>query len=471
MSFISQTFLFFLPLVFGLTYSLPSRWRVHFLLAASYLFYMAWKPQYVLVIIALTVFDYFAAIVIENQKNPRVRQIVWLMSLAANLGSLIFFKYLLFLTHELNWFLAWEGATTQFTLPDIVLPIGISFHTFQAMSYTTDVYLKIEKAERRFFQFALFIAWFPQMVAGPIERAATLLKQLHIIHAPTLAQIRSGLVILLWGLFKKIVIADNLAPLVDMAFSNPASQTPLTMILGVYAFSFQIYCDFSGYTDIAVGSSLLFGVQLTQNFERPYLARSLPEFWKRWHISLSQWFFEYVYYPFVRRWPTGWGPDVGIILVFVLSGIWHGANWTFLIWGLLNGVIYSLYRIFNRHLSQLRGPAATAILVLLNFHLVTFCWIFFRAESVNSAGLVLNKIASALTSLDFALRVPQDVMISAKLAVVGLLILLVNAVARDYLHRAAAASWRKLSLAYAVLTVLILAMGQFDNQSFLYFQF
>lgn len=472
MVFSSLSYVFFLPLVFGITFSLSPRLRVPFLLAASYAFYMAWKPPYVLVILALTVFDYFAAIAIENRGSRPGRRAVWLASLAANLGALFVFKYAGFFAAEWNRLAHFLEAGGPVPVPELLLPIGISFHTFQAISYTTDVYLGNERAERNPVRFALFIAWFPQMVAGPIERAHTLLPQLSRIRLPVAAEARQAIHWLLWGAFKKLVVAGNLSALVDKVFSDPGAQPPWVVAVAVYAFAFQIYCDFSGYTDMAKGSSLLFGVRLTENFNNPYLARSLPEFWSRWHMSLSSWFFEYVYYPLARRFPTGAGPWLAIVAVFALSGVWHGASWTFLAWGLLNGLIYAAYVAVKRAGLLPEGGLAAPALVFVNFHLVCFCWIFFRAGSFAAATEVISQIGRFLASPGFGGRLPHlGTAARVSSAVAGLALMAVNLWRSDALGRWSRSGWPGAAASFLLIGILTLVLAAFDSEAFIYFQF
>lgn len=404
MLFTSLTYFLFLPLTFGLTYALPQTWRPAFLLCASYVFYMSWKPAYALIIVVLSLIDYVCALRIERASSPKASRFFWLCSIAANLGTLAVFKYAGFFARELNSLLAWLQAGGQVPVYDLLLPLGISFHTFQAMSYTTDVYRKTIPAEKNLVHFGLYIVWFPQMVAGPIERAASLIPQLKLISPPTQDHIKAGLSLFAWGLFKKTAIADNLAVFVNAVYAAPADHPPWASLLATYAFAFQIYCDFSAYTDLAKGSSYFFGIRLSHNFLAPYLSRSLPEFWKRWHISLSSWFFEYVFFPIVRRRPVGAGPWIALAAVFLLSGFWHGANWTFLVWGSLHLVFYAIYLVLFRRFPRMAstGRLKNFTLLAVNFHLVCLGWIFFRSPSVDVALTILERIAFTPFSGDFS---------------------------------------------------------------------
>lgn len=472
MLFSSLSYVFFLPLVFGITYSLAPKLRPHFLLLASYAFYMAWKPQYALVLIALTLFDFFAAHAIERRGSRPGRRAIWLASVCANLGTLFVFKYAGFFAEEWNRLAQFLEAGGPVPVPEILLPIGISFHTFQAISYTTDVYFGNERAERSLLRFSLFIAWFPQMVAGPIERAHTLLPQLREIHLPSAEEARQGLHWLLWGAFKKLVVAGNVSSFVDQVYAAPGTQAPWVVVLATYAFAFQIYCDFSGYTDMAKGSSLLFGVRLTENFNNPYLSRTLPEFWSRWHMSLSSWFFEYVYYPLARAWPSGAGPWLAIIVVFALSGIWHGASWTFLVWGLLNGLIYSAWVFLRRAGVEPGGAVASGLLVLLNFHLVCLCWIFFRAGNMAVAMDALTQVGRFVVTPGFEGSLPPG-SAAGRLASAstGLALMGANLLGGDALGRASRSGWAGAALTGALVGSLTLALASFQSEAFIYFRF
>lgn len=443
-----------------------------FLLAASYSFYMAWKPEYLLVIIALTVFDYFAGMAIEGASGARQRKAIWLGSLAANLSALFVFKYLGFFTREWNHIASWLSVGGELPVVDLLLPIGISFHTFQAISYTTDVFQRTQKAEHNLLQFALFISWFPQMVAGPIERAHSLQPQLREFNLPSAQEIRIALSWIFRGTFKKVVIASNLASCSALGFASPGAQEPWLSVLAIYAFSFQIYCDFSGYTDIARGCSLLFGVRLSVNFDHPYLSMSFPEFWRRWHISLSTWFFEYVYQPLVRRYPEGAGPWLALFAVFALSGIWHGANLTFLVWGLLNGVICALYMLLFRVMRLPESTPARIALVLVNFHLVCLCWVFFRSPTLASAVAMLSDVGTFLTKPNFGGDLPVNFIVQrTAFGAFGLALLGIAFPFREAVGKWVSRSWLSASFVFLLITFLILELGLFDSDTFIYFNF
>ena len=345
MLFISPAFLVFLPVVFGLYWFIVQR-RLNaqnlLLLAASYTFYGWWDWRFLGLIALSTAVDFFIGIRMERAEN-RTQRKRWLWaSLAVNLGILGYFKYANFFVD--NWIAAWQsvGVTMHAATTSIILPVGISFYTFQTLSYTIDIHRGKLKATKDPVAFAAFVAFFPQLVAGPIERATNLLPQISAPRSFTFEQGRDGLRLILWGLFKKVVVAGTCAPYVDMCWAEPSAAAGSTLLLGIFLFAFQLYADFSGYSDIAIGTAKLFGFELMTNFKFPLLARNFAEFWRNWHVSLNTWLIDYVFFPIVMAWrKTGKTSIVLAILVtFTLSGLWHGANWTFIIWGVLNALLF-----------------------------------------------------------------------------------------------------------------------------------
>jgi len=393
MLFNSLQFLVFFPTVVGLHFALPHRFRWALLLVASYVFYMAWEPGYAVLIATSTLVDYIAGIRMGRTPALQRRRGYLLFSLCTNLGLLFFFKYYNFFGDTLRPLLALAGWEVYLPHSRFLLPVGISFYTFQTLSYTIEVYRGNQAPERHLGRFALYVAFFPQLVAGPIERAQNLLPQLRTGHDFDYARVTDGLKLMLWGLFKKVVVADRLAFAIEHVYGAPEGQPGPVLCLATLFFAFQIYCDFSGYTDIAIGAAQVLGVRLMENFRQPYFAVSIADFWRRWHISLSSWFRDYLYIALggnrvtVPRWC--WN----IAVVFLLSGLWHGANWTFVIWGLLHGS----FLIVGRFTGGLRGRVAAAcglektprltqgLQVLMTFGLVCFAWIFFRADSLRDA--------------------------------------------------------------------------------------
>ncbi len=330
MLFNSIEFLIFFPIVSIVHFLIPHKYRWVWLLLASYYFYMSWRIEYITLIWISTLIDYFAGRQMGKTDDRKKKRKYLLLSLFANLGLLFTFKYWNFFTSSLNIVLRAMHITYEIPYLNVVLPVGISFYTFQTLSYTIDVYRGVKSTEKHLGIFALYVAFFPQLVAGPIERSTNLLPQFFEKHNIDWRRIVDGLKLMMWGMFKKVVIADRLAVFVDRVYGNPYDYTGLSHIVATIFFAFQIYCDFSGYSDIAIGSAQVLGFNLMDNFRRPYFSRSVSEFWRRWHISLSSWFRDYVYIPMGgnRVSPKRW--HFNILTVFVVSGLWHGANWTFI---------------------------------------------------------------------------------------------------------------------------------------------
>ena len=343
MLFNSFQFLVFFPIVVTVFFALPDRARKVFLLIASYYFYMCWRPAYIAVIWFITLLDYFAGIMIEDATEERSRRFFLGLSIVGNFGLLFVFKYFDFFGGSLSQALRPLGL---FDIPTLhfLLPIGLSFHTFQAVSYTIEVYRRRVPAEHNLLDYALYVSFFPQMVAGPIERPYHLLPQFKTPKRVEFASVRYGLELAMWGFFKKVVIADRVAALVNMVYRSPRTFSGPILTLATIFFSIQIYCDFSGYSDIAIGCARIMGFDLMTNFRQPYFSQSIEEFWHRWHISLSTWFRDYLYIPLggnrvsTPRWCAN------LLVVFTVSGLWHGANWTFVAWGAVHGIFYLVGR-------------------------------------------------------------------------------------------------------------------------------
>ncbi|MBX7182880.1 MAG: MBOAT family protein [Bacteroidia bacterium] len=387
-----QFFVFFV--VVTLMYFLVhQRWRWLLLLLASCYFYMAFVPVYILILGGTIVVDYIAGILIENAKGPR-RKLFLLMSLLANGGVLAVFKYYHFLNEILTEILAGIHQSNPLPALKMLLPIGLSFHTFQAISYTIEVYRGKQKAERHFGIYALYVMFYPQLVAGPIERPQNLIHQFYETHRFDYQRFKSGIGLMLWGLFKKVVIADRLSMAVDAGFANPHLQGSEAIWIAVFFYAFQIYCDFSGYSDIAIGAARIMGFDLMLNFNAPYFSPSIPEFWRRWHISLSTWFKDYVYVPLggnrthTLRWMAN------LLLVFLLSGLWHGANVTFLIWGGVHGVLVISYSLFRKQFPEPTNPTFWNQFsqTILTFFAVMLAWVLFRAPSLQVALEIYKKL-------------------------------------------------------------------------------
>ena len=403
MLFNTVHFALFFVIVTLLYYSIGQKYRWLLLLLSSCYFYICFIPIYILILGFTIVVDYFAGILLETADTKK-RKYYLIASLIANIGVLAIFKYFNFINENLSFLL--NGINVHNPLPylSIILPIGLSFHTFQAMSYTIEVYRGNQKAEKHFGIYALYVMFYPQLVAGPIERPQNLLPQFYEKHRFDYQKIADGLKLMAWGLFKKVVIADRLAILVNQVYDNPTSYEGLPLIIATILFAFQIFCDFSGYSDIAIGAAQVMGFRLMNNFNRPYSSRSVSEFWKRWHISLSSWFRDYLYISLggnrvsIPRW------YLNLLLVFLISGLWHGAKWTFVIWGALHG-FYVISAIiltkFKKPVLQLmhtdRWPIIYSISQkILTFSLVAFAWIFFRAKSLPDSLYISTHLFSNL---------------------------------------------------------------------------
>lgn len=472
MIFTSLSYLLFLPFVFFATFLLPKANRIIFLVLCSYFFYMSWKVEYGLIVFFLTCIDYLSAKIISSSKKPLIRKISWIFSIFANLGTLFAFKYFGFFLEEFNSIALAFNIAKPLSIFDVILPIGISFHTFQSISYTTDVYRNPKVYEPNFVKLALYIIWFPQLVAGPIERSQSIIPQFSNISFPDKKSIISGLRLIAFGLVKKLVVSDNLSPIVEAAYGPMSPTSTMVTWIGFYGFALQIFCDFSGYTDIARGSSMLFGIQLSQNFDRPYFSRNFVEFWKRWHISLSQWFFEYVYYPLVHRRPTKLGHILAVMVTFTLSGFWHGANWTFLIWGLLNGTLYLLTNIFKKPQFWNLIPkfCTSKLKILVTFHLICFCWIFFRAPSVASAFAFIKHLFLIDRETSFK-QLDVDFLLNLFFSIIGIIALWIS---NNFNRSLNLNSKKSISLVIIEITLLIFIGLLFSAQiteDFIYFQF
>ncbi len=405
MLFNSAAFLIFFPVVTTAYFLLPHRFRWLLLLAASCYFYMAFIPKYILILVVTITVDYFAGLGLEKFEG-RTKRWVLIASILTNIGMLAFFKYFNFANENLAALANFIGWNYPIQSLSIILPIGLSFHTFQSLSYTIEVYRGHQKAERHFGYLALYVLYYPQLVAGPIERPQNVLHQLHEEHHFDYPRVTDGLKQMAWGMFKKVVIADRMVRFVTPVYGDPTSYEGPALVLATLAFAIQIYCDFSGYSDIALGSAQVMGVRLMKNFDHPYFSRSISEFWRRWHISLSTWFRDYVYIPLGGNHVSEPRWAFNLFITFLISGLWHGANWTYIIWGALHGlyfVLSSLTEPFWQRLSALTRldqlpRLKAAIAMLTTFSLVTFAWIFFRAASLNDALYIARHLVSGWRS-------------------------------------------------------------------------
>jgi alginate O-acetyltransferase complex protein AlgI len=476
MLFNSIEFLLFLPTIFILywfVFNKNLKYQNSLILVSSYVFYGWWDYRFLSLIFLSTIVDYVIGLNISNQSSKKKQKLLLWVSILFNLSVLGFFKYYNFFVDswvELFSSVGYE-IKSVWTL-NIILPVGISFYTFQTMSYTIDIYRKKLEPTKDFISFASFVSFFPQLVAGPIERASNLLPQILKKREFQYEQGIQGLRLILWGMFKKVVIADSLAPIVDDIFSNYQDFGGGTLWLGVIYFAFQIYCDFSGYSDIAIGTSKLFGFELMSNFKFPYFSRNIGEFWRRWHISLSTWFRDYLYIPLGGSKEGKWKSLKNIIIIFLVSGFWHGANWTFIFWGLFHSILFLPTFMFNKNRKYTSSIIAVNTLlpslkefinVVTTFLLVTIGWVFFRSESIGDS-------FSYLSSMDF--NINSFTHLSPKLVFYILTLILVEWTQR-FDERNLFFNFPKLILRIFVIICVFLILINFkkESQQFIYFDF
>ncbi len=470
MLFNSKEFILFLPFVIIVYYLIPHRFRWAMLLIVSYYFYMCWKAEYIILILISTIIDYISAILISKQPEKKKKQNYLMVSIFLNLGFLFTFKYLNFVTASINDVLSYFKATGEIPYSQILLPVGISFYTFQSLSYTIDVYNNKIKPEKHFGIFALYVSYWPQLVAGPIERASTLLPQFSEKKTFNYDNFVWGLNKIALGFFKKLVVADRLAPYVENVFGVFFSQSDsLSLLIAVFFFSIQIYCDFSGYSDIAIGSAKLMGYDLMENFKRPYLSKSISEFWKRWHISLSSWFKDYVYIPLGGNRTIKWRWYYNLFITFLISGLWHGANWTFIIWGALHGFYLVSAIAFAPILKKITAKFSilnTAFInILVTYILVLFAWIFFRAENLSHAILFIKKIFDFSFSWNILVISGFKGAFNLFLSFFAIFLLALSYLLPENLKI-------KYNLTFLIITtILIILLGVNGNAEFIYFQF
>lgn len=396
MLFNSISFAIFFPIVFILYWFFCGknyRYQNLLLLGASYYFYANWDWRFMFLLIFSTVWDYISGLKIENAKSQHWRKFWLWLSIGINLGFLGFFKYYNFFIDSFMQLFEKLGLHIDTWTLKIILPVGISFYTFHGLSYVIDIYKKKIKAEKNFVDYSVFVSFFPLLVAGPIERATHLLPQIQKLRTFDYTKAVDGLRQILWGLFKKIVIADNCAEYANIIFNDSAHQSGSNLVMGALFFTIQIYCDFSGYSDIALGTARLLGIELLKNFSFPYFSRDIAEFWRRWHISLSSWFRDYLYIPLGGSKGGTWLKIRNTFIIFIVSGFWHGANWTFIAWGFLNALYFLPLLLTNNNRNNLEVVAMGKLLpsikdffkIVLTFSLTVFAWVFFRAEDLTHA--------------------------------------------------------------------------------------
>lgn len=539
-----QFLLFFIVVTLGY-FSLKWQGRWILLLIASCYFYMVLKPEYIVILLLTIVIDYIAGIWIEKSTG-KARRWLLILSLISNIGILAFFKYLGFFTENLTWLLEQAGmpaaATQVFNLGNSlfikvlhlfgesgissfkenksILPVGLSFHTFQAMSYTIEVYRGNQKAERHFGIYALYVMFYPQLVAGPIERPQNVLWQFHSYFRYDKENVKAGLMQMAFGLFKKLVIADRLSMLVDYAYGDPSQQNGMTLLAATFFYTFQIYCDFSGYSDVAIGAARVMGFTLMENFRTPYIAQSVSEFWRRWHISLSTWFRDYLYISLGGNRKGEFRQYLNMLIVFLASGLWHGPNWTYVIWGGLNGLYQVLAVLRDKLLVRLglgvaparrptpetpplnqveaefsargpvsaqpgtppasygpasvqpshpaerhRSPVSVVLNTLFTFVLIMLTWVFFRAHTLGDALLILRRI-STLSFADGIISPMNAVEMGFSLFLIALLMV------KEYFYLTIPTrNTVRFVVLFGSITFLTYLFGVFSSNQFIYFQF
>lgn len=482
MLFNSLNFALFLPVVFIL-YWFVTRGNLKFqnilLLVASYFFYACWDYRFLFLLIFSTLLDYYTGIKMHDAKSQRLKKFWFWLSISVNLGFLGVFKYFNFFTESFAEAISNVGFQINPWTLSVILPVGISFYTFHGLSYVIDIYNGHIKPEKNFIDYSVFVSFFPLLVAGPIERATHLLPQIQKKRVFDYSKAVDGLRQILWGLFKKVVIADNCAEFANIIFDNNGHYSGSTHILGALFFTFQIYCDFSGYSDIAIGTARLFGIDLLRNFAFPYFSRDIAEFWRRWHISLSTWFRDYLYIPLGGSKGGMWMKIRNTFIIFLVSGFWHGANWTFIVWGFLNALYIMPSIIFKTNRNNLdivaQGryfPSIRELLSMaLTFSLTVFAWIFFRAESFGHATSYISEIFStSLFTIPHFPKMNRGIV----MLLLAFLFMAIEWAGREHQFAISHLGMRwpkpvRWAFYYCVILAIIILAG--TNQQFIYFQF
>ena len=489
MLFNSFAFLVFFIIVTPVYFLLPHKYRWVWLLAASCYFYMAFVPVYILILGGTIVIDYFAGIWISKSEG-RKRKLFLVLSLITNIGVLAFFKYFNFLNENLGFLLHGAGYQNPIPFLSIILPIGLSFHTFQAMSYTIEVYRGNQQIERHFGIYALYVMFYPQLVAGPIERPQNMLHQFHEKHEFDYERLKSGIALMMWGLFKKMVIADRLGLFVNQVYDSPHGYQGISLIVATFFFAFQIYCDFSGYSDIALGAARTMGFKLMLNFNYPFISTTIGEYWRRWHISLSTWFNDYIFTPITvakRDWAQ-YAIYYALLVTFFISGLWHGAAWTFVIWGCLHGIAIIFEIVFRKQRKKLSKAIPSYIYFPLSriivFCYLCFAWIFFRANTVSDAfyvishffvniGTQFSQILSNNETRNALLYLGQG----QGVFILSIVLIIFLEIIQKILRTTNIADWvyqRPKLIRYCFYYIMIfsiLALGIYSKARFIYFQF
>ena len=471
MPFNSFNFWLVFPFIFGLYWLIPAKYnqaRKVFLVLVSYLLYMNWKPAFAIVLLGVSLITFWGGLKLDNQKANGKKSLVWLFALLAVLPLLVF-KYYNFLNDSLSQGLAAIGL--KFALPGLnwAIPVGISFFTFQAVGYMLDVYQGKTEAEKNLLDYVLFVSFFPQVTSGPISTANELLPQIKATHKFDYEQGKQGLKFLLWGMFVKLVIADRLGLFVDTVYANYIHYNGATCFVASIFYTLQIYCDFAGYSLMAIGIARTLGFNLPDNFRRPYFAISITDFWKRWHISLTRWLTQHIYIPLGGNRCSKARNYWNIFVTFLVSGIWHGANWTFIVWGCMHGVLQIIEKALGRQKYEGNNGFVKAIRILVTFLLVNFAWIFFRMPDITSAGIVIGKIFTSVGTPDLT---GLDIF-SKLILFIGMAILVFKDVKDEFLPNKLTflrKGFFRWSI-YIVLFAMILTLGVLDSGQFIYVNF
>lgn len=483
MLFNSFTFAIFLPIVFLIYWAVPHKWRWIVLFISSYYFYMSWNVKYVILILFTTFISYACALGLERADAMKKKKVLIVSTMAASLGCLFFFKYFNFASESV------ANILNLFTLQvhpitlNLLLPVGISFYTFQTLGYVIDVYRGEVKAEKNFGKYATFIAFFPQLVAGPIERTKNLMPQILEEHTFEYEKAASGLRLMAWGFFKKIVIADTLAVSVDTVYDSLRMYKGFPLLAASVLFSVQIYCDFAGYSDIAIGTARLFGIELMKNFDSPYFSTSVKDFWARWHISLSTWLRDYIYIPLGGNRVSKGRNAFNLMATFLISGLWHGASWTYVVWGGIHGLAQVLekflFKVKKKEKIQKPGGIKWWVSVVVTFLFATFAWIFFRAETIGDAIYVLQNMFYGITNPSLYVSQITTYLGMDKLTLLGMIISVGMLAVFDYYSLTVdvlgKVKEKKRAVRWIIYVVFILFLifnvPATSGQEFIYFQF
>ena len=490
MTFNSWQFLIFLPTVVLLYWLVPKKFKWVLLLIASYIFYLCWNVKLIFLILFTTGVSYISGILINKSKSTKIKKLWLIITLISCLGVLFFFKYFTFMANSIIDLINLGSKNIPKLTFSLLLPVGISFYTFQTLSYVIDVYRGKISPEYHLGYYALFVVYFPQLVAGPIERPENLLPQLRQEHTFDSNDLFTGLRIALVGFFKKVVIADTVAIVVNSVYNNLGDANGITIIIATVFFAIQIYCDFSGYTDIAIGVARMMGIKLNDNFNQPYLATSIRDFWRRWHISLTSWFTDYVYIPLGGSHCKFYRWAINVIIVFLLSGLWHGAAWTFVIWGGIHGIYQIIGKLKAKLVKRItdkkqinidNNPFVIGIRRIITFMLVCFAWIFFRANSLTDCGIILRKIFTNWSNMNHAFN---NSGLTITLAIeIGLMIIILPMLHKvlkyeptfDNNEITQTSMMNKLAYMYLLVAVILswiaLYVSSGSGSSFIYFQF